>query len=398
MFSLVQRFRESGQEALISKKYGNRNRARPDGEKERILGIVRSQYADFGPTLAHEKLVEDHGERFSVETLRKWMKADGLWTDRAGRKPRIHQSRKPRPRRGELVQVDGSYHRWFEKRGPECCLIVFIDDATSELMHLEFVDHESSYNYMNCLRRYLNRFGCPEALFSDRHSVFRVANATKDGDVNDTQFSRACKRIGIKVICAKTPQAKGRVKRANRTLQDRLIKEMRLRKISTMTEGNAYLPEYMAAHNKLFSRVPESEENAHKPLPNESIDSLLTYTDQRKVFKDLSVSFNKMRFILEDSDASRRAIGNRVTVAVSLEGDIDILFQEIPLSYTVFDKIRRVPQGPDIVDHKRLNAALDLAAGIADVEPHHFKRNNHMLAGFRKHFQNGLLPVWWTPR
>ena len=119
MFALIKRFRESGQEALISKKYGNRNRARPDGEKERILGIVRSQYADFGPTLAHEKLVEDHGERLSVETLRKWMKADGLWKDRAGRKPRIHQSRKPRPRRGELVQVDGSYHRWFEKRGPE---------------------------------------------------------------------------------------------------------------------------------------------------------------------------------------------------------------------------------------------------------------------------------------
>ena len=392
-YRLVDRYREHGPAGLDSKKLGNRNGAYPDSERAKVIEIVREFYADFGPTLAAEKLEQDHKILIGAETLRRWMKEDGLWVDRAGRKPRVFSPRPPRDRVGELVQVDGSYHRWFEKRGDECCLLVFIDDATSELKLLRFVEHENSYNYMACLRSYIESFGCPLALFSDRHSIFRATNPTANGEREPTQFARACGRLDIKVICAKTPQAKGRVERANRTLQDRLVKELRLRNISTMDAANRYLEEYRIEHNQKFARAPVDPENAHQPKPNESLDSLLTYTVPRKVFQDLSLSFNKTKIILEDSPLSRRAIGKRVTVALDLSGRLEILFEEHPLPHRVFDKIRRVGDASaPVVDHKRLGAALNLANAICDAEPHHFKRNNHVLAGFRNHFRDPTDP------
>lgn len=392
-YRLVDRYREHGSDGLRSKKFGNRNGAYPDSDRAKVMEIVREFYPDFGPTLAAEKLEQNHKILIAVETLRRWMKADGLWVDRAGRKPRIFSPRLPRDRVGELVQVDGSYHRWFEKRGDECCLLVFIDDATSELKLLRFVEHESSYNYMSCLKAYIDRFGRPLALFSDRHSIFRATNPTAAGERTPTQFARACGRLDIKVICAKTPQAKGRVERANRTLQDRLVKELRLRNVSTMEAGNRYLEEYRLEHNQKFARLPMAPEDAHQLKPNESLDSLLTYTVQRKVFKDLSLSFNKARIVLEDSSLSRRALGKQVTVALDLEGGLEILFEEHPLPHRVFDKIRRIgDESALVVDHKRLGAALTLAKAISAAEPHHFKRNNHVLAGFRNHFRDPVDP------
>ncbi|AXJ96446.1 ISNCY family transposase [Sphingomonas sp. FARSPH] len=349
---------------------------------------VRDHYPDFGPTLAAEKLLEQHGEKVGVTTLSRWMKEAGLWIDRRSRRPRIFSPREPRECRGELIQVDGSYHRWFEKRGDECCLIVFIDDATSELMYLQFVEHETSYNYMSGLKIYIERFGIPGALFSDRHAIFRVPNLTSEGERGQTQFARACVRLGIETICAKTPQAKGRVERANRTLQDRLIKEMRLRDISTMEKGNLFLGEYIRMHNEQFARPPRSDQNGHRPAPNLDLRSLMTYTVERKVFKDLTVSFNKIRYVLEESETSCRAIGKRVIVAVPLEGAVEILFEEIPLPYKIFDKIRRVPGTPEVFDHKQLGAAFALAKAIGEAEPHHFQRNGHVLAGFRKQFSD----------
>ena len=387
-YRLVGRYRRDGPEGLRSRKKGKRNRAYTDEYREQILQIVRDQYADFGPTLASEKLESVHQICIAAETLRIWMKEEGLWIDRAGRKPRIFSPRKPRERRGELVQVDGSYHRWFEKRGNECCLIVFIDDATSELKLLRFVEQETSYNYMTCLKFYIERFGRPLALFSDRHSIFRSTSPSASGIRTPTQFARACSNLDIRIICAKTPQAKGRVERANRTLQDRLVKELRLRNISTMEEANIYLEAYRKDHNRRFARDPIDQEDAHLPRPNEDLSSLLTYTVQRKVFKDLSICFNKVRIILDNSELARKAIGKRVTVALTLEGDLEVLFDEMPLPHRIFDKIRRIDGVPPVVDHKRLGAALDLAQAICETEPHHFKRNSHVMAGFRKHFKD----------
>lgn len=313
-YRVIREYKRRGPEALQSRKFGKRNRAYPSEFRELVIQIVRNLYIDFGPTFAAEKLENEHQLLVTAETLRTWMKEEGLWVDRKGRQPRVFSPRPPRERRGELVQVDGSYHRWFEKRGKECCLLVFIDDATSELKLLRFVEHETSYNYMNCLKTYIESFGLPLALFSDRHSIFRATNPTADGIRTPTQFARACGRLNIKIICAKTPQSKGRVERANRTLQDRLVKELRLRNISTMDEGNRYLEEYRIEHNDRFARQPFSSEDAHQPRPNVDLSALLTYTVQRKVFKDLSLSYNKTRLILDDSEQSRKAIGKFVTV------------------------------------------------------------------------------------
>ena len=185
--------------------------------------------ASFAPTLAWEKLTEVHGYGVSVETLRKWMVAEGLWRSKKRPGARVHQSRPRRPALGELVQIDGSPHAWFEDRGRRSTLIAFIDDATSRLMALRFAEAETTEAYMRTLRGYLDQHGRPVAIYSDKHSIFRVNQQDREGDL--TQFTRVLKTLDIQPIHANTPQAKGRVERANQTLQDRLVKELRLRRI-----------------------------------------------------------------------------------------------------------------------------------------------------------------------
>lgn len=286
MYRMIDRFKQSGAAGLLSQKVGNRNRAYTTDFRTQVMALIRDRYRDFGPTLASEKLEKDHGLRISAEQLRQWMKQDGFWIDRKGRKPRVFSPRPPRERCGELIQIDGSYHRWFEKRAPDCCLINFIDDANSEIKLLRLVEHETSYSYMSCLKTYLERFGRPLSLFSDRHSIFRSTRVRADGKRTPTQFATVCGKLDIAIICAKTPQAKGRVERSHRTLQDRLVKELRLRNISTMEEANRYLEEYRVEHNERFSRDPADPENAHVPIPDVDLSVLMNYTAQRKVFKD----------------------------------------------------------------------------------------------------------------
>jgi hypothetical protein len=177
VFRLLKAYRIEGPTGLISKRRGRRgNRRKPEAVRCAVLAMIREWYWDFGPTLAAEKLREAHGVTVGRETLRQWMIADGLWRDRKQRK-RIHQ---PRPRRdcvGELVQVDGSEHWWFEDRGPQCTLLVFVDDATSRLMHLQFVESESTFAYFHAARAYLEAWGKPVAFYSDKHGVFRVVSA-----------------------------------------------------------------------------------------------------------------------------------------------------------------------------------------------------------------------------
>ena len=205
---LVRRYRELGARGLKSGHRGRKasNAIAPQVRAE-ILAVVRERYEDFSPTLAQEKLTELHGYRVSVETLRKWMAAEGLWRSRKRRGMRVHQSRPRRPALGELVQIDGSPHRWFENRGPYCTLIVFIDDATSRLMALRFAEAETTEAYLRTLRGYLDEHGRPVAIYSDKHSIFRVNLKDREGEV--TQFTRVLKTLDIQPIHANTPQAKG---------------------------------------------------------------------------------------------------------------------------------------------------------------------------------------------
>jgi hypothetical protein len=202
VFRLLERMRSGGAAGLVSRKRGRpSNRRHSDGLRGQIVAIVREHYADFGPTLAREYLIERHGIKVACETLRQMMIEAGLWKDRDARRPRPYQPRYRRDCRGELIQIDGSKHWWFEDRGPQCTLLVYIDDATSELMHLKMVESESSFAYMKATRDYIERHGKPVAFYSDKHSVFRNAKATamKDGM---THFGRALDALNIEIICA----------------------------------------------------------------------------------------------------------------------------------------------------------------------------------------------------
>ena len=234
---LLARLDEQGPEGLVSRKRGQpSNRRHSDARREQIVGLVLEHYHDFGPTLAREYLIERHGIKVACETLRQLMIQAGLWKDRQARRPRPYQPRYRRDCRGELIQIDGSKHWWFEDRGPQCTLLVYIDDATSELMHLRMVESESTFAYMEATRAYIEQHGKPVAFYSDKHSVFRNAKASAARGDGMTHFGRALHALNIEIICANSPQAKGRVERANATLQDRLVKAMRLEGISSIKD------------------------------------------------------------------------------------------------------------------------------------------------------------------
>ena len=257
VFRLRRAFEASGASGLTSRKRGRAsNRKHGEAFRRTVLSLVRERYPDFGPTFAVEKLVERHGLRVGVETLRQWMMADGLWIDRRHRLPSPHQPRRRRECLGELVQIDGSEHAWFEDRGETCTLLAFVDDATSRLMQLRFVASESAFDYFRATRDYLETHGKPVAFYSDKHSIFRVNSKDAAGGDGVTQFGRALSELNIDIICANSPQAKGRVERAFGTLQDRLVKELRLAGISTIAAANAWLAGFIITHNGRFGRVP----------------------------------------------------------------------------------------------------------------------------------------------
>lgn len=377
VYRLLDRLRTDGPEALVSWKRGRpSNRSFSSAFRGRVIDLVRQHYSDFGPTLATEYLAERHQITVSHETLRKWMIVEGLWKDRAARRPRPYQPRYRRDCRGELIQVDGSKHWWFEDRGPQCTLLVYIDDATSELMHLEMVESESAFSYMRATRSYIERHGKPVALYSDKHSAFRNNHATANSD-GMTHLGRALHALNIEIICANSPQAKGRVERANGTLQDRLVKAMRLEGISTIEEANAFLPSYMERHNRRFSRPALDPRDLHRPLaPHDDVEAEMVWREQRTVTAALTLHYNKAMFILEPTHMSEALARKRVDVCEFPDGRIEVRHEGHPLPYRVFDKMRRVNQAA-IVDNNHLDAALEVARRLQERAPHHRQRNNN---------------------
>ena len=220
------------------------------------------------------------------------MITEGLWKPRKVRKIITHQMRERRACFGELVQIDGSSHRWFEERAPACTLLVFIDDATGCLGELRFAKSESFFSYAAASSAYFQRHGKPVAFYSDKHGIFRVNQPSLGTGESLTQFGRAMQELNVTIICANTPQAKGRVERVNLTLQERLVKEMRLRGISSMEEGHAYLPDFMEDFNRRFAVTPRSQHDAHRPLfLQDKLDPILSWQETRTLSKNLSVQF-----------------------------------------------------------------------------------------------------------
>ena len=359
VWRLLKAFRAEGAPGLISKKRGRpSNRKTSEAIRSAVLWIVRQNYADFGPTLAAEKLAGEHGFAFSSETLRKWMIAEGLWLDRKQRRRRVHQPRHRRECVGELVQVDGCEHWWFEDRGPQCTLLVFVDDATSRLMHLQFVESESTFAYFHAARAYLEAWGKPVAFYSDKHGVFRVNHPGALGGDGMTQFGRALHALNIDIICAHSSPAKGRVERAHKTLQDRLVKELRLAGAASLAQGNALLPGFIADYNVRFAKLPANSKDLHRPLRDgDDLEDAFAWKEERTLSQALTLQYDKVIFILEPSEQAKAAIGKRVTVIDYPDGRLSIRHNGIELAYRTFDKLRQVDQGA-IADNKRLGAVL----------------------------------------
>jgi len=357
---LCRAFCADGAAGLVSRRRGRpSNRRLAAALRERALDLVRGSYSDFGPTLACEKLAERHGVDISRETLRHWMIDAGLWVPRSQRPRRVHQPRRRRSGLGELVQIDGCEHAWFEDRGPKCTLLVYVDDATSRLMELRFVASESAFDYFTSTRAYLERHGKPVAFYSDKASIFRVASPGNSKRPGVTQFGRALSELNIDILCANTPQAKGRVERAHLTLQDRLVKELRLRGLSTPETANAYLPEFLADYNKRFACEPQSPHDAHRPIrDDEDLDLTFTWQEERKLSKDLTFHYKRVIYLVEPAPETLALVGERCRVHEYEDGRVEFRHADKSLPCRVFfDKDPCVQQGA-IVANKRLGAVL----------------------------------------
>ncbi|TAV10883.1 ISNCY family transposase [Rhizobium leguminosarum] len=366
MHRLLQAYDHSGAAGLISKKRSRpSNRRHSEEFRNAALDLIRERYLDFGPTLAREKLIELHHISVAKETLRQWMTEAGIWVSRRERKKRVFQPRGRRDCFGELVQIDGSHHWWFENRGPKCALLVYIDDATGKLLHLRFAGSENTFDYLHATKAYLQQWGKPLAFYSDKHGVFRSTQASeKDRTSGLTQFGRALYELNIDIICANTPQAKGRVERANQTLQDRLVKELRLRGIDTIEAANAYASEFIADFNSRFGKPPRNPKDMHRPLADhENLDGAMCRKEVRTLSQALTLRYDKVLFILDPTDLSRPLAGKKVVVCDYPDGRLEIMHESFALPYRTFDKLRSVHRS-EVVENKRLDDVLSIVAEL----------------------------------
>lgn len=357
---LVRAYRRDGAAGLVSRRRGQLSNRRIDTrERERFLDLVRTHYRDFGPTLAAEYLSAHHGFRRSVETLRGWMIGAGLWEAKKAYRKRAHPSRERRARFGELIQIDGSPHDWFEGRAPRCCLIGFIDDATSSLLWARFVPVESTRAYLGALAAYVARYGVPGACYSDRHSIFAKHDPE---DLVPTQFERALGALGCEAIQATTPQAKGRIERVFQTLQDRLVKAMRLANVDSIEGGNAFLETYLPEHNERFAQPPRTPEDAHLPWQDSAaaLSRICAVHHDRTLSKNLILSFRGQRYIVPvtEQQPRYRLRKQRITVCEHLDGRIELIHGVESLPYRVFDERR---ERPAPADDKMLNERVEQA-------------------------------------
>jgi transposase len=362
---LVIRYRADGPVGLISRhRHRTGNRALKAPVAERIVGILREHYSDFGPTLAAEKLERRHGIAIAKETVRQLQIASGLWIPRKLRPPKVQQPRARRACLGELIQIDGCDHRWFEDRGPACTALVYVDDATSRLMVVRFCGTESTFAYFEATREYLERFGKPLAFYSDKASVFRINNASALKGPGYTQFGRALYELNIDGICANTPAAKGRVERAHLTLQDRLVKELRLEGISSIEAANKFMPRFIEDYNTRFGKDPREAHDAHRAVRAvEELDLIFCWRELRKVTKALTLHYERKLYLLADTPVNRRLIGKYLEIFQYPDGRVEIRVGGEALPYSIYDKLGAVDQGA-IVDNKRLGHVLQVVQQV----------------------------------
>lgn len=349
---LLAAYRQSGDEGLVSKHRGKPSNNRMDGEKRQaIVTFMRDEiFTGFGPTLLTEKLAEYAGIQVSKETVRQIMIEEGVHQPKTKKRFKPHPMREARARRGELVQIDGSYHAWLEDRGPKSCLLLFVDDATHEVLAAQFVPQETYFAYAELCTSYFKTIGLPVTFYSDRFSVFRVntPNAVKTDAI--TQFGRALQELGIELICANSPQAKGRVERANQTFQDRLVKEMRLQRINDYQQANAFLPTFIAAYNHQFAVLPRSFEDAHVPLEAHfDLEKIFSIQQERIISKNLQIQFNNVIYRILTTRPAYALQGRSVMAALNPHGQVSFFLNDQLLTVEV---IHQQPKQAKVVSAK----------------------------------------------
>jgi len=328
---------QGGDAGLIHGNCGKESNNRlPEAFRETVLMTYRDKYGDFGPTFAAEKLAEDDGIVITVGSLRNLLIEAGEWQGR--RRSKEYRSRRERRARfGELVQFDGSHHKWFEDRGPSCCLMTMIDDATNTRVE-RFFEQETVEAAMTVFSLWIRSYGIPEALYCDKKNAFVLTREPTDAELLSgmtepkSHFGRACDKLGVQVIAANSPQAKGRVERNHGTDQDRLVKELRLKGISTIAEANAFLEKtYLPKMNKKFSRPPADPADAHVPLGTVCLKNIFCFEYERTVSNDYVIRYEKRLFqILKTSKLLPRP-KDKVHIRILLDGTLEILWKETKL-------------------------------------------------------------------
>jgi len=325
------RYRAGGAKALQHGNCGRvSNRAYTAKFRGAVLKQVQARYEDFGPTLASEHLASDDGLQVQVETLRRWMKEAGLWQRQRRRKP-YRQRREAKAHFGELVQLDGSFHEWLEERGPRGCLMHMVDDATTKAVGW-FSEEETIWAAAGVLRRWIERYGVPQALYTDWKNVYvRPPNAAERmrGEPAVTQFGRMCAKLGIGIIAASSPQAKGRVERAHGTHQDRLVKKLRLAWIANYHQANAYLDEhYLAEHNRRYAHAAVASADYHRRRPTaRQLDEVFWLEEERVVSEDWVVRYNNRLLQLERKSQHWAPARSRVLVRENEAGEVAIHYR-----------------------------------------------------------------------
>ena len=333
---LWKRYREQGAKGLRHRGAGRVSaRAKPAGFRRRVMKLVREKYGEgegegFGPTLAAEHLAGEDGMRIDAETLRRWMLQEGLWSRRRKRKP-YRQRRERRRHFGELVQMDGSFHDWLEDRGPGGCLMNMTDDATSAV-ELRLGEEETIWAAANTLRAWIEKHGVPQALYVDWKNVYKRAPTQREqlrGQEPVTQFGRMCGKLGIEIIAAGSPQAKGRVERNHGTHQDRLIKKMRRKKIGTHEQANMYLQqEYLPEHNERFRRGAAEGEDYHRRAPSATqLREVFRLESEWMISNDWVVRYDNRLFQVQAQSRKYAPAQGKVVVCEWQDGTVEIEYR-----------------------------------------------------------------------
>ena len=357
MKRIWRRYRQEGDGGLVHKARGRRsNRARGEAERKRAVALYSKRYAGFGPLLASEHLATEHGISVDHETLRRWLVAGGQWQARR-RREKHRAARERRPRRGDLVQIDGSEHDWFEGRGQRAVLMVMVDDATNTTL-ARFYPAEDTASAYDLFERYVQQHGLPAALYPDRDSIYvctrqacleeQLANVGPQ-----TQFARAMRELGVELIPAYSPQAKGRVERRHGLFQDRLIKEMRLLGLCTMESANVYLDEsFLPLVNERYTVLPRDPVDGHRPCPSTAkLALVLSWQEPRVVAKDWTVRWQNHRLQIDARHAALGLPGRRVQVAQRRDGSLAVMYAQRILT------VRDAPPLPPHVQHPTVSKA-----------------------------------------